>query len=210
MSTIQHLINGYKTFKATQYEEKKDIIAHLVEQGTHPSTMVVTSSELRISPDLLTSSNPGELFVMRTLGGLVPPYSQEGVHGIIASIEYALNSLKVENIIVLGHAQCRALREYYTQNENDNTSTDPLKNWFSIAKEAKTIIKEQLTNLSEEEQIETLEKETVVLNLKNLFSYPWINERIDNGSLTIYGWHFNILTGSLLHFDPQTQQFEPI
>lgn len=211
MPTFDHLVNGYKTFKATSYPQKKELVTHLLQQGLKPSTLVITSSALRIAPDELTSSNPGELFTVRNLGGLVPPYKHHA-HGITSSIEYAITELNVSNVVVLGNADCYGIKKLMSYDANDDltSSDDPLKNWLSIAKEARDIVKQQLSDQTEQAQEAACEKEAILISLRNLLSYPWIKERVEADTVRIYGWHFNIQTGELLNFNPANRHFEPI
>lgn len=211
MSTFQHLINGFKTYKVTNYEPQKDLITHLLQQGLTPSTLIITSSTLSISPDQLTSSKPGELFVVRNLGGLVPPHGHEAL-AVTSSIEYATTVLNIDNIIVLGSTNCHGIKQLMAFDKNDDlkSDNDPLKRWLSIAKEARDIVKKEMGDQEAHIQESACEKEAILISLRNLLSYPWIKNQVSKDTLRIYGWHFNIYTGELLNFNPSNRQFEPI
>lgn len=210
MVHIDSLTDGFKTFKATTYEQHRDMILHLVDQGHKPSTLFIASAGMRISPDKITSSRPGDLYVIRNVAGLVPPYESTGANGIISAIEHAVSTLEVENIVLLGNAHSSAIKflmsdEFHPEDANDHVST-----WLSIGMEARNAVKEQLADLSQEEQERACEQEILLVSLRNLLGYPCVEERINQGKLNLYAWHFNIRDGELKSFNPGNGQFELI
>lgn len=213
MPTFESLVNGFKIFKATVYPQKKDLIMHLRQQGHKPTTLMMTSSELRISPDVLTSSNPGDLYVIRTPAGLIPPYKSVA-QASVAGVLFAVEELKVENIIILAHAHNAGIRKLMLmQGDNlniDNTALDPVSRWLSIGVPARDAVREHLKNLTPTEQEQTLEKELVLHSMHNLLGYPNIQQLVDDNKLQIFGWHFDIESGTMLCFNPGTQQFESL
>ena len=213
MPDIGKLISGFRVFKATTFEQQKDIISHLMIQGQKPTTMVISCVDLRIAPADLFATNPGELYVVNNIGGLVPKYDSEGVHGILAAIEYAVNDLEVENIIVLGHKKCESIKMMMSDkfaSETDGLSKS-MKAWLAIASEAREVVKKELHDKSEEEQQSACEHESIVISLRNLMGYPYVAERVNQGKLKILGWQSNIVeTGTIMSFDPDTGFFEHI
>lgn len=217
MATFDKLITGYRTFRATIHNKEKEVISHIIRQKIKPSTLFIACSDLRISPEVITSSNPGELYIIRNLACLLPPYQApdalndaQGANGTIASIEYAINSLKVENIIVLGHAHCDSIALLMSEDWENNTKASALKSWLSLGAPAKKVIQEQLKDRSSEDQKKACEQEIVLASLKNLLTYPFIQERIAQNNLDLYGWHIDMATGTLQSFNPRTRFFEPI
>lgn len=212
MSEIGKLVGGFRIFKSTTYQEKKDVIEHLLEQGHKPSTMVISCTDLRVAPAELFSTNPGELYVLNNIGGLVPKYDTEGVHGMMSAIEYAVNEVKVDNIVVLGHAHCNGIK--MMMSERFTSSVDGLSNsmkiWLSLASEARDAVKKEMADKSEEDQQLACERESVIISLRNLLTYPYIIKAIDNNKLTIHGWYFNISTGDIVAFNPDSGYFENI
>lgn len=212
MPSFEKLISGYRIFKTTTYEQRKDIVSHYLALGIKPSTLVITSCSLQVSPDILTSSNPGELYVIRNVGGLVPPYGEGGANGTIAAIEYAIKELEVANVIVLGHSHCDGVHLLMDQEKEEvlQNESNPIASWLHIMDEAKDAVKAQLKKKSEEEQEAACEQEVILVSLKNLISYPFVEKRIEGDELAIYGWHFDIESGTLRTFNPETRLFEPI
>jgi carbonic anhydrase len=216
MADFGKLISGYRLFKATGFQERKEIIGHLDRQGVQPGTLFITCADLRVAPDIMFSTNPGELFVFRNLGGFIPPFNEKGT-GMLAAIEYAVCNLKVENIVVMGHAKCGIIK-LLMEDKNvaeeasgaEESSDDSIKAWLSVAKEAKDSVKKALAKKTQEEQESACEHEAILLSMRNLISYPFIDSLIHDGQLKIYGWHFNMDEGVLYGFDPQTKHFEPL
>lgn len=211
MTDIKKIISGFGVFHSTTFPQKKDVIYHLLEQGHKPSTLVIACADIRIPPAELFSTNPGELYVITNMGGLVPKYSIDGVHGILSAIEYAVNQLEVENIIVLGHAKCNGIQMMMSDKfVTDNGLSKSMKTWLSVASEARDAVKREMPDKSTEEQQSACEHESIVISLRNLLSYPYIKDRMAKKQLKIFGWHFNIEHGSIQSFNPGTGYFESI
>lgn len=212
MSDIGKLISGFRVFKSTTFQQKRDVITHLLAQGQKPSTMVISCVDLRMSPAEIFSANPGELYVINNIGGLVPKYDTTGIHGILSAIEYAVKDLQVQNIIVLGHAKCDSIKMIMSD-KSAATSKDlseSMKTWLSLANDARDAVKKQMSEKSEEEQQESCEYESLVISLRNLIGYPYIKERLEQKNLNIFGWHFDIEHGDIMGFNADTGFFEPI
>ncbi len=212
MPDIGKLISGFRVFKSTTYLEQQDIIRHLSAQGQKPSTLVVSCVDLKIAPAILFATIPGELYIINNLGGLVPQYSTTGVHGIASAIEYAVNGFEVENIIVLGHARCNSIKMMMSDEFVTNTDqlSESMKKWLSIASKAREAVKKEMADKSIEDQQSACEHESIIISLRNLMSYPYIAKRMEENTLNIFGWHFDIETGNIMAFDPDTAMFEPI
>lgn len=211
MSEIGKLISGFRTFKATTFLRQKDIIEHLIEQGQKPSTLVITCADIRMPPAEIFATNPGELYVINNIGGLIPKFGTEGVAGILSALEYAINDLEVENIIVLGHAKCGSVEMMMSEKTASNKDlSESMKKWFEIASEARDAVKKQMADKSKEEQQAACEHESVIVTIRNLMTYPYIKKRMDQNKLNIFGWHFNIEEGKISAFNPDTKFFEDI
>jgi carbonic anhydrase len=208
MPTLEKLIDGYKVYKATNYERDKEMIAHQLRSNIQPTTLVITSSDLHIAPEVITGSNPGDMYVIRLKAGIVPPYEPGKVSGFTATLEFGVMHLQVQNIVVLGHSHNDGL-QMLLDGGHHTTDSDPLKAWLGHAHGVYEAVVQQLSDRSREDQERAMELETIVMNLRNLFSYPWINERVQKRLLEIYGWHFAIESGTLLGYMPGSGQFEP-
>lgn len=207
MPTLEKLIDGFKVYKATTYPRDRELVRHQLEAGMQPTTLVITSSDLHMAPESITGSNPGDMYVIRLKAGLVPPYDPSRVSGFTATLEYGVQVLEVQNIVVLGHSHNDGL-QMLLDGVLQTTDSDPLRAWLGYANEVAEAVKRDMPNYSREMQERAMELETVVMNLRNLFSYPWINERVNQGKLEIYGWHFSIENGELRGYMPNSGTFE--
>ena len=212
MSNVGKLVSGFRVFKATTFQQKRDVIHHLVEQGQKPTTMVISCVDLRLAPAEIFAANPGDLYILSNVGGLVPKHDTAGIHGILAAIEYAVTTLEVENIIVLGHAKCNSIKMVMSDQltENKRALSESMKTWLSVASAARDAVKKEMSDKSEEEQQAACEQESLIISLRNLAEYPYVAKRMKENKLNIFGWHFNIETGDIMAFDPDTKFFEPI
>ncbi|MDB2414241.1 hypothetical protein N9W34_00540 [Rickettsiales bacterium] len=211
MSEINKLISGFRVFKATQYQEQREMVGHILRQGIQPKTMIICCSDMRIAPGKIFSSNPGEIYVVRNIAGLVPTYTETGAHGVLAAIEYAVRVLNVENIVVMGHSKCDGIKALMSDaHDASHKGSNSIQNWLSIANEARDAVKAALKDKSQEEQEESCAQESIILSLKNLLGYPWIMKRIEENKISVFGWYFDIEEGNLRCFNPDTQQFETV
>ena len=208
MTTYNQLVDGYKTYKTTVMEQKKDIVRHLIQLKIKPSTLFITCADLQISPEVITSAKPRDLYVIRNIGGIVPPYEKKGIHGEIAAIEFAVCELGVENIVVLGHTHCDGVIELMQHDLNKKKKSDPMEAWLNIGLDAKNAVVKQMGEFPFEDQCEACEKEILLVSIRNLLTYPWVKERAGKNQLGIYGWNYDIETGELFSYDPHTHQFE--
>lgn len=212
MSDIGKLISGFRVFKATTFQRKKDVIHHLIEQGQKPSTMVISCVDIDVAPAEIFATIPGELYVINNIGGLVPKHTATGVHGIMSAIEYAVSDLQVQNIIVLGHAKCDGIKMMMSDKFTDKTKglSESMRTWLSIASEAREAVKKEMADKTPEEQCAACERESVVVSLSNLIEYPYIAKRIEENKLNVFGWHFDVETGEIVGLNPDTGFFDSI
>ncbi len=176
MSNISKLISGFRVFKATTYPQKKDVIHHLIEQGQKPTTMIISCVDLRLAPAEIFATNPGDLYILSNVGGLVPKHDSVGIHGILSAIEYAVTVLEVENIVVLGHAKCDSIKMMMSDKfvATSNGLSESMKTWLSVASAARDAVKKEMSDKSEEEQHASCEQESVIISMRNLSEYPYV------------------------------------
>ncbi|NQV48569.1 MAG: carbonic anhydrase [Rhodospirillaceae bacterium] len=189
---IDRLITGFKSFRETYYEEQPDFYRQLVEKGQRPDVMIIACSDSRVNPSIIAKADPGELFIVRNVANLVPPYEPDsGYHGTSAAIEFAVRDLNVEHIIVLGHSHCGGIRFLCEGHENAE-NREFLDGWMSIVGKA------QEGSLKGEARLRYVEREAVKISLGNLLSFPWVKERVEDGRLKLHGWLFDLEVGDLL------------
>lgn len=188
---VIELEKGFKNFRATYFEKKSQILQKLAQEGQSPETMVICCSDSRVEPSILFGTGPGDLFVLRNVANLVPPFTSKNSVSTGAALEYAVKNLRVKDIVVLGHAHCGGVaalcKKIVNVKEADirDKSTDFIESWVDIARPA-------LSGIDFDEKNENIElkseRAVVVHSYNNLLTYPWINDAIDKKSLKVHAW----------------------
>lgn len=181
----------------------------LVEQGQHPTTLFIGCSDSRLVPYMLTGAGPGELFIVRNVGALVPPHDgAHGWHGTAAAIEFAVLNLGVRDIVVCGHSHCGAMRALY---EGVPEEARHLHEWLELAREAAlpVCLEDPQAHALRQEVLRRTEQRAIVLQLERLMSYPMVSRRVDERRLALHGWHYVIEEGEVYVFDVQSGRFLP-
>lgn len=193
--TIDRLIEGFKSFRKTYYDGQPDFFRSLVEDGQKPDVMVIACSDSRVNPSIIARAQPGELFIVRNVANLVPPYEPDSnYHGTSAAIEFAVRDLNVGHIIVLGHSQCGGILSL-CEGHKGGKSREFIDGWMSIVEQARN------DKLEGEAQHRHVEREAVKISLDNLLTFPWVHRRVEDGRLKLHGWLFNLKAGELLSHD---------
>ena len=218
---IRRLMAGIKGFRARYYEKYPDNMRMLVEHGQKPEVLLIGCSDSRVDPALITQGEPGELFVVRNVANLVPPYQPDGhYHGTSAAIEYAVRVLEVAHVVVLGHARCGGIRGLIGMQAGEQPPGDFIAPWVSIAQsacerfltppgEGETLDERQAAAVWLQDSPHLVERAAVRGSVENLMTFPFIRERVEAGTLHLHGWWFDIETGDLWVIDPRTSAFIP-
>ena len=188
---IDQIISGFKTFHKEYYINQPGFYKSLVEKGQNPEVMVIACSDSRVNPSLIANAEPGDIFVVRNVANLVPPYDPNTNYlGTSACIEFAVQDLGVRHIIVLGHSHCGGIKRLCEKavNTKYREFIDP---WVSIANSALG------SNLDGDEQCRQVEREAVRVSLNNLLTFPLLKTKLDKGDLEIHGWFFDLELGKL-------------
>ena len=201
---MDRLIDGYRRFRSDRWPIERERFERLAS-GQQPRTLVIACSDSRVDPSMIFGAAPGELFVVRNVANLVPPYAPDAAyHGTSAALEFGVRALQVEHIVVLGHAQCggaRALLEGTPSNLSDFVGK-----WLTIGEPAR---QRALACSHRQDRQQACEHEIVRLSLSNLMSYCWIREAVDGGRLSLHGCYFGIATGTLEILGPDGR-FAPV
>lgn len=206
----KRLIDGYRTFLQKRFTNERGRYKLLAEKGQNPEIMVIGCVDSRVSPEVIFDAAPGELLVARNVANLVPHYEPHGgtQHGTSAALEFGVQALRVKHIVVLGHARCGGIRAFADKQEPLSPG-DFIGRWMSqIAPAAYGLV--QTEQLSHEEYLRKLEFASVELSLKNLLTFPWVQNLVERRQLELHGAFFGIAAGRLLVRDPATGVFEPI
>jgi len=206
------LISGNALFQESYYKAHEKEFLDLVENGQHPKALYIGCSDSRVLPNLITKSDPGDLFVVRNVGNFVAPYNPDNsFHSTASAIEYAVSVLKVENVIVCGHTHCGAIASVHSKAGLDDPELAHTKKWLSLAEAPKNQAVLALgANADKEKLLRLTEKLSVITQIENLLTYPSVKKRVDSGAIVIHGWVYDIESGNIDYFDPETSQFVPI
>ncbi len=208
---IDYLIKGYKNFRQQYFEKDKALYKNLVTIGQQPKYLVVACSDSRVDPAIILDCKPGDLFVIRNVANLIPPCEFDShYHGTSAALEFGICDLGIRDIIILGHSQCggiTALLENYKKSKSF-TMNSFLSQWVEIAKPACHQVINDHPNLSTPDQADICAQHSLLYSLENLNTFSWIKEGIDNGTLSLHAWYFDLNTGKIHFFHPEYQKFE--
>ncbi len=207
---IDIIIEGYEKFKDKKFKHYKEHFLELVEKGQQPKVLFIACCDSRIVPSLLTSTNPGDMFIVRNIGNMVAPYSPDNdYHSTAAAIEYAVSILKVSDIIVCGHSHCGAINGLY-KDDRDDESLLHVNKWLELGVKAKDFVISSMPNATFEEKLRATEKSSIVFQLVNLLTYPQVEKRVNEGKLNINGWYYDIENGKLEYYDDESLKFKPL
>lgn len=203
---MQKLFEGLHHFQKNIFSTQRELFERLA-QGQSPETLFITCSDSRINPNLLTQTEPGELFILRNAGNIVPPYgAANGGEG--ATIEYAVAALNVKDIIVCGHSHCGAMKGLLKPESLGDLPQ--VAQWLSHAEATRRIIRENYTHLENGALVTATVEENVLVQLENLRTHPAVAARLGRGQLSLHGWVYKIETGEVFAYDPDQGQFLPL
>lgn len=208
MASKEKLIEGFQRFKQQYFRDDSRLYASL-KNGQPAKTLMIACCDSRVDPAILTDCDPGDLFIIRNVANLVPPCEDDNSHhGTSAALEFAVNNLEVENIIIMGHGNCGGIRALW--DDAGDAQTQFINPWVSMAQPAKDWVKKTLSTASNEEQLKACEQRAVLESLANLMTFSFVHQRVEEGSLGLYGWYFDIAAGELLCFNHATGAFEVV
>lgn len=210
MAEISTLLNGYKRFYQKQYQPQQAHYKELVDKGQFPKTMIISCADSRVDPTLIFDANPGDIFTIRNVANLVPPYQPgtKSLHGVSAALEFAVNFVNIEHIVVMGHTHCAGIRALLEGSTKEHSEF--IHNWVSIGEEARDTTHKAGPFDEELHALEHCGFEAIKLSLRNLESFPFIKAKMDAGALSIHGWHFRLENGNLNVLDRETGEFEAV
>ncbi|MEL7214938.1 MAG: carbonic anhydrase [Pseudomonadota bacterium] len=208
-----YLATRLRGWRATEFSDNKTWYAALADKGQHPRAMVISCCDSRVEPQKIFGTEPGEFFIVRNVANLIPPYAPDhDHHGTSAAIEYAVNSLGVAHILVIGHSQCggvAACHDMCSGNAPELEKGDSfVGRWMDILRPGYERIKDLAGGRAA--QVTALEQQGVRVSLQNLMTFPFVTEAIKAERLSIHGVWFDIGTGNMLAFDGAAQEFVPV
>jgi len=206
-----HLADRFRRFKFRHFAPNQDQYEKLAQSGQTPDVMIVSCCDSRVDPETIFSAMPGELFVVRNVGNLVPPFETQGkYHGVSAALEFAALNLRVKHIVVMGHSGCGGVRASLDSDTLRQTEAAFVTNWMSMLDGARERVLAAQPGGSEAELRRALEREGVKTSLDNLRTFPCIKGLEAKGKIALHGTYFDIAEGSLSVIDPQTSELVPL
>jgi carbonic anhydrase len=201
---MEHLVEGYRVYRQQRWPELRSLHRRLAERGQSPKTLVIACADSRVDPATIFNASPGELFVVRNVANLAPPFEEApGFHGVSAAIEFAVLQLKVETILVLGHAQCGGVAAALQDRPRDPHSF--LDAWISLLDTAKARIVGRAGDHSA-----ALEYESIRVTLENLATFPFVAEAMRTRGLKLAGARYGVADGGLELLDTASGAFESV
>ncbi len=203
----QRLLSGYESFIAGRFGQEQARYAALAQTGQSPRIMMIACCDSRAAPETVFDAGPGELFVVRNVANLVPPYApDQRYHGTSAALEFAVKGLKVEHIVLMGHGRCGGIQAALSEMQQAGPVGEFIGPWMSLlAPAAETLAGTSL--MTEAERQTTLERISIRYSVANLRTFPFVAEREERGDLALHGAWFDISTGELWVMDPRTGDF---
>lgn len=207
---LKEFADGNETFQQTYFKKHETQLLNLVKEGQNPRALFIGCSDSRVIPDLIVQSNPGDLFVVRNVGNFVAPYKpDEDFHSTAAGIEYAVLVLEVSEIIICGHSHCGAIEALYKT--SCDTSMIHTAKWLTLGEKAKSMAILALgVHAPQEELLRATEHLSIITQVENLLTYPYVKKMVEEDKLFIHGWYYDIETGAIEYYDPDTYQFRPL
>jgi carbonic anhydrase len=205
---MQKLIEGVHQFHREEFGRYRELFARLSREGQNPHTLFITCSDSRVLAELVTNSQPGDLFVVKNAGNIVPPAHVTGsTNSTAAAIEFAVQSLGVSDIVVCGHTQCGAMAALLS-GVPDPSATPHLAAWLAVAAPVREIIRRDYANVAD--PVTAAAEENVLFAIENLQTYPGVAQQLTDGRLRLHGWCFKIATAEMFAYDPDARQFLPL
>lgn len=203
--SIIALLEGVKDFGVRVFPGKADLFLDLVEEGQSPHTLFIACADSRVSPGMITQQPPGQMFVLRNIGNIVPTYG-EMLGGVSAAIEYAVVALRVKHIIVCGHSDCGAMKALLEPEKHGLDSMPTVSSWLRNAEAARAVMVALHPDAHGAHAVSVLAEQNVLLQLDHLRTHPAVAARVAEGRLLLQGWLYDIASGSIQVFDGHTRR----
>ncbi len=207
---IEEFERGHENFRAVHFKENQSKFKALIENGQHPKALFIGCSDSRVMPEMITGSEPGDLFIVRNIGNFVAPYQpSESYHATASAIEYAVSVLGLNNIIVCGHSHCGAIASLYKDIDKTDENIHTIK-WLELGDAPKRIAMLSEHKNNKEALLRYTEKVSVMFQLENLLTYPAVKRRVDAGEVFLHGWYYDMQSGTIECYNDEAYEFQPL
>lgn len=206
---MDRLYKGIHKFQESYFKKEKEFFQRLSKEQK-PDVLFITCADSRVDPNLVTQSNPGEIFIVRNVGNIVPPHDAiKDKNSVAAALEFAVFNLKVTDIIVCGHSNCGAMQVLYDDGQLLRHMPH-VKEWLELSAPVRDIVLKHYCNATEEIRQRVTEEENILFQLRNIQTYPFVKQAIDEKTLYLHGWYYDIATGSIYSYNSSEDVFEII
>jgi len=210
MKKITAFEKGHEEFRRVKFKANEARFKKLVSEGQKPTALFIGCSDSRVMPNMITSSGAGDLFIVRNIGNFVPPFKPDSdFHATAAAIEYATSVLQISDIIVCGHSDCGAIKAVYQSPDASPENIHTIK-WLELGEMPKRVAKATLPHADKKELLDYTEKVSVIFQLENLLTYPAVKQGVEDGTLFLHGWHYDLATGEILYYDEEELVFKEL
>ncbi|MCD6039719.1 MAG: carbonate dehydratase [Gammaproteobacteria bacterium] len=198
-NSFQEILQGYQLFREKYASGDNSVMQYLSDYGQQPQIMVVSCCDSRVDPALILQCNPGDLFVLRNVANIIPPYEKdEAHHGTSAALEFGINFLKIQHLVLLGHSQCAGIQALL--NKDNFTQNDFITQWVSVIK----------THIEDKCHADEYAKLALSQSLQNCLTFPWIKSKITRYELNIHRWFFDVKKGQIFTFSDAQSEYIPL
>ena len=204
---MDKLIEGLERFASGRFSQQKELYQTLVEEGQSPHTLFVTCSDSRVSPTVMTDADPGDLFVLRNAGNIIPPFGA-GAESIESTVEYAMVALEVPNVVIAGHSHCGAITGLMQSEKVD--ALPSTKQWLRHAERTRRVLDAHCSHLEGDDRIDVAIQENVLSQIENLQTHPSVASRLATGDVSIHGWVIELEAGLVHAYDPEAERFRAV
>jgi carbonic anhydrase len=207
MPATEKLISGYQRFRDGYYQHNKELLLKLAQDGQAPKIAIVSCCDSRVDPSIILDCEPGDLFVIRNVANLVPPCeSNDSFHGTSAALEFAVNNLKIESIIILGHSHCGGIKGLM-DSPPTSTPTSFIATWMRQLESVRNEILADENYSSQTQRYDACGQQGISQSLKNLMSFPWIRSNVHKEKLRLHGWFYDLNSAELFARQDNTGKF---
>ncbi|GJE29672.1 carbonic anhydrase [Methylobacterium organophilum] len=204
------LTEGYRSFLGERLPRERERFETLAKKGQSPEVLLIGCCDSRVAPEVIFDVGPGEIFTIRNVANIVPPYESDGgYHGTSSALEFAVQALKVKHIVVLGHASCGGIKAY-ADSASPLSPGNFIGKWVSLVEPASNKLAATGDSVEKEGYLTRLEYASIKQSLENLMTFGFVKEAVEQGALSLHGAHFGVATGELRILDPKTGDFQSV
>ena len=201
---------GHSNFQNVKFKKSQERFKRLIDEGQDPKALFIGCSDSRVMPAMITGSKPGDLFIIRNIGNFVAPFNPDAdFHATASAIEYATSVLEISDIIVCGHSHCGAIEALYKEIEQTPENIHTIK-WLELGNEAKKVAMLAYKNDNREKMLRYTEQISTIYQIDNLLTYPGVKRRVDDGTLFLHAWYYDMESGEIEYYDDENYAFKPL